>query len=528
MLLIISYLFTLQTSICYRFVELKIFMRVIDNKFCFLLLFFVFLLIAPFQITAQNEMQFSFGAAHDDYGKRAIETDDHGFLILGSTWSFGTGFRDVIITRTDSTGNIIWSKTYGTPVSDAIVTMKKDQSGGYVILFGTNGIASLMNEAYVLRIDNDGNPIHEQFFGGPLDDDLYDFDLTDDGGYIFSGGSESFGSNADAIWIIKTDASFSPEWTKIFDCPGPLDHIRKIKETSDGHFIGLGYMLVYGDGHNHILVYLNDAGDVVWIKDLEGEGEGNDRSRDLLIADNGNFVCIGVFGPSFFNDKIVVYEVDPNGNPVWAKTYQSSLFNDAISIARGLDGNYMIACCHTNLGGDAEEDIVLININNNGDLIKANIIGGTYHSYFPYVSATSDSGYVVTCGTPGDDETYSDILVIKTDSEGASCCSSICTDLVIEDVDLTLRDITYTVGSGVEHTSRNISVNSHTISSSLLCYKGISILGDDTVCSSTGPFKYSLTPNLDHAFQWSLPPGATISSTIGDTVIFVEFGTQSG
>jgi len=484
------------------------------------------ILFSTYQLQAQTKLQFSFGGPQDDFGRMALQTDDNGFMILGTTFSYGQGNQDILLSRTDSLGNILWSKTFGTTDRDVAYTIKKDHGGGYILVGWIRTALPYNDDWYILKIDDNGNVLQEQFIGGSPDDEIMNFELTADGGYIFCGSSRSFGIDGVDNWIVKTDVNLNVQWNKTYTT-GISEHGRCIMETSDNHFIFVGNKSSPNQpDRNILLMYLSSTGDTVWVKEF-GAAPFDD-GRSLVIASDGNFLVLG-FTESYGvgGRDILLFKISPAGNVLWAKTYGGTGDEEAFHLVSSPAGNHMIAGTTTSFGNGGK-DLILLNVDDNGNIIRANTIGGSLDEGAAYLSVANDFGYVVTCGTSSYGNGGQDVLTIKTDQEGNSCCSQEIIGLVGQNINLAYSGISVDTSSGMNHPSHTIIIDNVNPPLDVLCYGGISIIGEDTVCSGSGPFKYSLSPQFDFSFQWTLPPGATITSTLGDTVIFVQFGTQSG
>ena len=57
--------------------------------------------------------QKTFGGTSYDKASSVIQTPDQGYLIVGSTSSFGKGNYDVLLIKVNADGNLVWQQTYG-------------------------------------------------------------------------------------------------------------------------------------------------------------------------------------------------------------------------------------------------------------------------------------------------------------------------------------------------------------------------------------------------------------------------------
>ena len=77
-----------------------------------------FLFFALSNSFAQSIFQKSFGGANDDAANSIQQTAEGGFILTGYTSSFGAGLNDVYLIKTNSSGDTLWTKTYGGTSND--------------------------------------------------------------------------------------------------------------------------------------------------------------------------------------------------------------------------------------------------------------------------------------------------------------------------------------------------------------------------------------------------------------------------
>ncbi|MBL0073455.1 MAG: hypothetical protein IPP34_17230 [Bacteroidetes bacterium] len=85
------------------------------------------------------------------------QLNDNGYIISGSTDSFGNGLFDFYLIRLDSTGNPHWSKTFGASGDENGTSARQTLEGGFVAAGLTNNSGLLMNNLYLFTTDSLGN-----------------------------------------------------------------------------------------------------------------------------------------------------------------------------------------------------------------------------------------------------------------------------------------------------------------------------------------------------------------------------------
>lgn len=166
-----------------------------------------------FKTNFQGELiwEKTFGRGKGDGGNSVCITSDNYYLITGSTYSNDTDNFDVYLIKTDTSGNLVWEKTYGGSSNDYGHSVCETTDGGYIITGSTYSYGAIKGDVYLCKTDSMGNLIWEKTFGGEYQDDGSSVQVTSDYGYIVTGAGcivkGETKSNSDCgVYLIKTDS----------------------------------------------------------------------------------------------------------------------------------------------------------------------------------------------------------------------------------------------------------------------------------------------------------------------------------
>lgn len=202
--------------------------------------------IIKINTTGSIEWDINFGGGTYAWAGYIIQTNDGGYI--------STMYSDLDcgIIKLSSSGSIEWQKTFGGSGSDAAYRIKKTQDNGYILLGNTNsndgdvtGYKGGM-DGWVIKIDETGNLEWQKTLGGKKDDYAYDVELTNDGGYIVVGGTNSkdgdvSGNNGDwDCWVVKLNSFGLIEWQNNFG-GSKRDMFYQIDKTNDGGYFVSGH-----------------------------------------------------------------------------------------------------------------------------------------------------------------------------------------------------------------------------------------------------------------------------------------------
>jgi hypothetical protein len=155
----------------------------------------------------------TYGGNEDDYTCSIIQNKDDGYVLAGFTESKGEGSRDAWVIKLDSQGDIIWDRTYGGRDDDYAFSLIQTTDGGYTVAGYTYSKGAGKADAWVIKLDSQGNKVWDKTFGGSSYDEAHSIIQTTDGGYAVAGYTQSKGAGELDAWVIKLDELFIPEET---------------------------------------------------------------------------------------------------------------------------------------------------------------------------------------------------------------------------------------------------------------------------------------------------------------------------
>ncbi len=186
-----------------------------------------------------------YGGSGYDICYAITQTPDGGYALAGYTSSYGAGSVDAWLVRTNSNGQVLWSRTYGYAGEDVAYDMIKTSDGGFALAGYTQNDGDGERDMYVVKTDGNGTVQWIQSFGGQYDDICYSIRQTSDGGYVIAGKSDSYGWGGSDFWIMRLSSTGNSLWNRTFG--GTNSEVgESVAVTSDGGFVLGGRTLSFG------------------------------------------------------------------------------------------------------------------------------------------------------------------------------------------------------------------------------------------------------------------------------------------
>ena len=343
------------------------------------------------KITANGTIQWqrNYGGSGTDEAYSIQQTYDGGYIVAGTSNSSDSditnnhGSDDVWVVKMNAYGSIQWQKSYGGSNIDRAYSIYQTTDSGFIVAGYTesnNGDISSnhgLYDSWILKITSNGNLQWQKSYGGTGHDYGYSILQTTDGGYIFSGTTESTDGDVlgnygwDDMWVVKLSMNGNLQWQKCYGGDFTEYGLTTIIPTYDGGYVVSGS--TWSDNFDAIsnhglqdlfLVKINDTGGVKWHRTYGG---GNyDFGGSVVQTLDSGYAFVGT--SKSYNGQVTgnhgdydvwLIKANSKGNFQWQKSLGGSNEDDGADILQTSDGGLLILSTTYSTNGDVTD--------NNGD-----------------------------------------------------------------------------------------------------------------------------------------------------------------
>jgi hypothetical protein len=114
---------------------------------------------AAVEVSAYSHVEWNktYGGTGSDFSLALVQATDEGYALAGRTYSFGAGSSDIWLVKTDALGNHLWNRTYGGTRDDRTSSLVHTADGGYVLAGTTYSFGAGSSDIWMVKTDAFGN-----------------------------------------------------------------------------------------------------------------------------------------------------------------------------------------------------------------------------------------------------------------------------------------------------------------------------------------------------------------------------------
>lgn len=281
-----------------------------------------------------------YGGPEDDGVTKMVRTADGAFALLGFTESYGAGIKDAYLTKVDSMGAVLWRKTYGGIGNENVHAMSATDDGGFILCGSTTSYGPFAQNVLMIRLDANGDVLWAKGIGSWDDDTGNTVVQCDDGGFLVAGMTHGSMNSGHDMLLIRTDQGGDTLWTRVIGAVW-TDVPRSLCKTNAGYVIA-GTTSSFGPGFNDVLLMeIDDNGNQLWDRTYGGTAE--DDCDAIIPTADGGFLLAGAtsnFGVSTHSAYLI--RTDALGDTLWTRAYDNGDY--VYCATQSSDGGFLLGC----------------------------------------------------------------------------------------------------------------------------------------------------------------------------------------
>lgn len=240
------------------------------------------------------------------------ETQDHGIITAGRSSSYGAGGMDMYLMKLNKAGQVLWRKAIGSADHEVANKVYCCADKGFLLSGYTRPPSAPHNDAHVVKTDSLGNIIWSKAFGGTDDDNAYSIVELSNQDIVVTGLTVN---NAPNVMLMKLSSAGVVKWAKIYGTSGD-DRAYSIVPGDNGDLYVGGLC-----ENSKLLLFKTDSmGAVIWAKSY-ADPTTNHWGYSLCRAGLTDLVLCGYQGVSGKGADNILIKVDANGDTLWTRNF---------------------------------------------------------------------------------------------------------------------------------------------------------------------------------------------------------------
>lgn len=322
------------------------------------------------KIDAYGEIEWSryLGGAGVEIGGSAEPQPDGSMIVVGTTNSFGAGGYDGYLVKLDGNGTTLWERTFGGASWDLLHGMIA-LDDGFVLVGQSYSYGSGQGQIWVVRAASDGSELWSRTFPSAGDDEARDVTVLENGDLVAVGTARINGADPNLL-LVCYSSSGELRWSR--ECGGADREIGySVAATDPDGVAAVGYTSSYSPKRQMFMSRVTADGNELWSQPISSAG--NDwESHAVAQRMDGTFAVAGYTKEYGAGEKdISLLFIDQGGGFISGPTYGGAGDDEAWGVDLTADGGYYVAGSTTSYGPGIEAMFI---VRSDGDTLNGSVV----------------------------------------------------------------------------------------------------------------------------------------------------------
>ena len=325
-----------------------------------------------------SEGNYFYGSSDNDYGN-AVDIDNYGNIyISGDSTPFGTINSRIFLIKYNITGHIQWNSSWFGGYRDFANDLTVDsENSSFIVGYSYNSTGTSDYDILLLKFNSSGDLIWNKTWGSFDDEFGYGIGMDSFGNIYLSGYTvnKSVPSDSDII-LLKYNNTGDYQWNRTWGGSFRDEGKKLCIDKTTGDIYISGYTRSFGIANSYDLVILkyNSSGDYEWNRTFGGiEQEYGmsivlDSNRSIIVAGKGYNYATGVY-------DILLLKYNNLGEFQWNTTWSRSDNDIALDLVIDLEDSIFLTG-YKELIGFGNSDAVILKFDNQGNFLYEHLWGG--------------------------------------------------------------------------------------------------------------------------------------------------------
>lgn len=310
-----------------------------------------------------------------EHGFDVLSEEDGTFLVVGDIKQSPSTPFNVLLMKLTKEGKTLWSRQYDTPFREVGKTLTKSSDGGYLIAGSTEDTDNGESDILLLKVDADGNFQWRKNLGTE-EDDAAERVITLEDGFLVAANSDNPDRIDSDILLYKVDKTGEVIWTQRDSVSTEeADEVYGLTLTRDKNIVIGGLVGFNSDAYIAKLDAL--TGKVIWESRIGGPM--GDKINDIFEQPDGSLIGVGQSEQSVSNLDALLVKLDAEGNEIWQSTLGEEEFIEyGVQVVPTLDGKFTFVGWKSEINRDVLSDMYLVKADGQGNTITNLVTGRVY------------------------------------------------------------------------------------------------------------------------------------------------------